>query len=101
MFMKAAFPRLHDRMQAVTIAVQVSQACVSAAYATLISLLQVHTWCGDIIDLAATVAPLGSVDAILFKSSFAHMHDQHEALGACCRMLRPGGHIVISHPRGR
>ena len=60
-----------------------------------------HTWCGDIIDLAATIAPLGSVDAIFFKSSFAHMHDQHEALWACCRMLRPGGHIVISHPLGR
>jgi SAM-dependent methyltransferase len=65
------------------------------------SRLQVHTWCGDIVDLAATIAPLGSVDAVLFKSSFAHMHDQHEALWACCRMLRPGGHIVISHPLGR
>ena len=53
------------------------------------------------LSMAATIAPLGSVDAIFFKSSFAHMHDQHEALWACCRMLRPGGHIVISHPLGR
>lgn len=57
-----------------------------------------HTWCGDIVDLPAARGP---VDAVFFNACFGNLHDRREALWAACRLLRPGGHVVISHPLGR
>ena len=57
--------------------------------------VQVRTWCGDVVDLPAAQGP---ADAVFFDVCFAFMHDQHAALWAACRLLRPGGHIVISRP---
>jgi SAM-dependent methyltransferase len=56
---------------------------------------QVRTWCGDVVDLPAARGP---ADAVLFDACLGFAHDQHAALWAACRLLRPGGHIVISRP---
>ena len=56
---------------------------------------QVRTWCGDVVDLPAAQGP---ADAVLLNACFGFMHDQHAALWAACRLLRPSGHVVISRP---
>jgi SAM-dependent methyltransferase len=39
-------------------------------------------------------------DAAFFNAVFGNLHDQREALLRVALLLRPGGHIVISHPLG-
>lgn len=58
----------------------------------------VRTWCGDIVDLPAYMGP---VDAIFMNSMFGNMYEPDAALLHCALLLKPGGKIVISHPRGR
>lgn len=60
--------------------------------------LQVRAWCGDIVDLPAFQGP---ADAVFFNAVLGNVHDQHAALWAGCRQLRPGGCVVLSHPLGR
>lgn len=71
---------------------------VTKASRRLLLCSQVRTWCGDIVDLPAAQ---GTADAVFFNAMFGNVFDQHEALGAACRLLRPGGHVIISHPLGR
>lgn len=59
----------------------------------------VRTWLGDI---EAGLPPYqGPFDAVFFNAVFGNLHDPHEALLRACFMLRPGSHIVVSHPLGR
>lgn len=58
----------------------------------------VRTWLGDIVDLPAYQGPF---DAAVFNAVFGNLRDQHLALTKACFLLRPGSHIVISHPLGR
>lgn len=59
---------------------------------------QVRTWVGDVCDLPAYQGPF---NAAFFNSVFANVADQGAALLAAALQLRPGGHLVISHPLGR
>ena len=70
----------------------------NVGFSGAVTLPQVRTWCGDIVDVPAAQGP---ADAVFFNACFGNMHDQHAALRAACRLLRPGGHVVISHPLGR
>ena len=58
----------------------------------------VRTWQGDSVDLPAYMGP---VDAFFFNAVFGNVHSQREALLRACLLLKPGGHIVVSHPLGR
>lgn len=55
-------------------------------------------WQGDSVDLPAY---LGPADVVFMNAVFGNMHDQRAALLQACALLRPGGHVVISHPEGR
>lgn len=58
----------------------------------------VRTWLGDV----ESVPPYqGPVDAIFFNAVFGNVADQPSALTAAALLLKPGGHIVVSHPLGR
>lgn len=43
----------------------------------------------------------GPFDAIFYNAVFGNLLDEHAGLTKACFLLRPGGHIVISHPLGR
>ncbi|GAX73813.1 hypothetical protein CEUSTIGMA_g1264.t1 [Chlamydomonas eustigma] len=58
----------------------------------------VRTWCGDILDLPNY---LGPVDAIFMNGVFGNLFSQRDALLKAALLLRPGGHVVVSHPMGR
>ena len=60
--------------------------------------MQVRTWQGNVIDLPAFQGPF---DAVFFNAVFGHIPDQKAALTAAALRLKPGGHVVVSHPRGR
>lgn len=60
--------------------------------------LGLRTWCGDVIDLPNYMGP---ADAFFFNSVFGNVHSQREALLRAALLLRPGGHIVLSHAMGR
>jgi len=58
----------------------------------------VRTWLGDV----ESVPPYeGQADAVFFNAVFGNVPDQRSALLAAALLLRPGGHIVVSHPLGR
>lgn len=58
----------------------------------------VRTWLGDI----ESVPPYqGPADAIFFNAVFGNVASQPSALIAASLLLRPGGHIIVSHPLGR
>lgn len=57
----------------------------------------VETILEDVCDLAL---PDGSVDVIFMNAVFPNIVDKPAALNNCCRMLRPGGRLLISHPEG-
>ncbi|KAG1657679.1 hypothetical protein FOA52_013773 [Chlamydomonas sp. UWO 241] len=57
----------------------------------------VRTWCGDIMELPPYQGP---ADAFFFNGMFGNMWSPRDALLKAALMLRPGGHIVISHPLG-
>ena len=59
---------------------------------------QVRTWLGDVCDLPAYQGPF---HAAFFNAVFGNVADQRAALLAVALQLRPGGHLVISHPLGR
>eukprot|EP00197_Chlamydomonas_leiostraca_P008743 CAMPEP_0202862592 /NCGR_PEP_ID=MMETSP1391-20130828/3577_1 /ASSEMBLY_ACC=CAM_ASM_000867 /TAXON_ID=1034604 /ORGANISM="Chlamydomonas leiostraca, Strain SAG 11-49" /LENGTH=433 /DNA_ID=CAMNT_0049542141 /DNA_START=140 /DNA_END=1441 /DNA_ORIENTATION=+ len=61
--------------------------------------LGVRTWHGDIVDLPNYLG--WAADAAFFNGCFGNMHDPRAALLRCALMLRPGAHIVVSHPMGR
>jgi len=44
-------------------------------------------------------APLddNSCDVVVCFSCFPHFHDKEKAVATLCRILRPGGHLVVSH----
>lgn len=58
----------------------------------------VRTWLGDVAELPAYQGPF---DAAFFNAVFGNLHDPREALLRACFLLRPGSHVVISHPLGR
>lgn len=58
----------------------------------------VRTWCGDVADLPSYMGPF---TAAFFNAVFGNLWDQNEALLRTCFLLKPGSHIVISHPLGR
>jgi len=54
-------------------------------------------WCGDIVDLPAT---LGTFDAVFFNAMFGNVWNQKETLSTAVKLLRDRGRICISHPLG-
>ncbi|HOD75987.1 MAG TPA: methyltransferase domain-containing protein [Syntrophorhabdaceae bacterium] len=44
-------------------------------------------------------APLAdnSCDVVVCFSCFPHFHDKEKALATLCRILKPGGHLIVSH----
>jgi demethylmenaquinone methyltransferase/2-methoxy-6-polyprenyl-1,4-benzoquinol methylase len=44
-------------------------------------------------------APLAddSCDIVICFSCFPHFHDKEKALKTLCRILKPGGHLIVSH----
>ena len=62
------------------------------------ALMQVRTWQGDMRDLPAYQGPF---EAVFFNAGFGNVATQKEALTAAALRLKPGGHVVISHPLGR
>lgn len=65
---------------------------------TLGNTLGVNTWHGDVLDLPPY---MGDADAIYMNSVFGNFFAPRDVLLHCTRLLRPGGHLVISHPLGR
>jgi demethylmenaquinone methyltransferase/2-methoxy-6-polyprenyl-1,4-benzoquinol methylase len=47
----------------------------------------------------AESAPLenDSCDVVVCFSCFPHFHDRERALATLCRILKPGGHLIVSH----
>lgn len=66
---------------------------------TLGNELGVRTWVGDIVDLPAYLGK--GCDAIFMNGCFGNMYSPREALLRCSLLVKPGGHVVISHPMGR
>jgi len=58
----------------------------------------VRIWEGDVIDIPAYQGPF---DAAFFNAVLGNVYNQSDTLLKTCFMLRPGAHIVISHPLGR
>ncbi|KAK9816431.1 hypothetical protein WJX72_000132 [[Myrmecia] bisecta] len=58
----------------------------------------VRTWCGDVQSLPAYQGPF---DAAFFNAVFGNVYDQRDTLLHAALLLKPGGHIVLSHPLGR
>jgi SAM-dependent methyltransferase len=58
----------------------------------------VRTWLGDFTELPPF---LGTADAILMNAVFGNFFSQREALIKASFLLKPGGHLVLSHPMGR
>jgi ubiquinone/menaquinone biosynthesis C-methylase UbiE len=40
-------------------------------------------------------------DWVICNSCFPHFHDQHQAVGAMARLLKPGGRLVVYHTESR
>ncbi|KAK9909502.1 hypothetical protein WJX75_003231 [Coccomyxa subellipsoidea] len=57
-----------------------------------------RTWVGDVESVPAYQGPF---DAAFLNAVFGNVFDQRETLLRTALLLRPGGHIVISHPLGR
>lgn len=57
-----------------------------------------RSWVGDV---TAVPAYQGPFDVAYFNAVYGNLHDPREALIRVCFLLRPGSHIVISHPLGR
>lgn len=57
----------------------------------------VRTWCGDIVDLPSYMGPF---DTAIFNAVFGNLYDPKDALLRAAFLVKPGGHIVISHPLG-
>jgi hypothetical protein len=43
----------------------------------------------------------GPADTIFMNGVFGNMHSQRDALLKAALLLRPGGHVLVSHPMGR
>lgn len=52
----------------------------------------------DVVDLSPALGPF---DRVLCNAVFGNLYDQQQALAAICRLLKPRGWLVISHPMGR
>lgn len=57
-----------------------------------------RTWLGDFTELPPF---LGTADTILMNAVFGNFFSQREALIKASFLLKPGGHLVLSHPMGR
>ncbi|CAL8467470.1 g7008 [Coccomyxa elongata] len=57
-----------------------------------------RTWVGDVESVPAYQGPF---DAAFFNAVFGNVYDQRETLLRAALLLRPGGHIVVSHPEGK
>ena len=52
------------------------------------------------MDLTKSPLPDNAVDAIVLLNVLEHIDDDQTALNHCCRMLKPGGLVVIEVPAG-
>lgn len=52
----------------------------------------------DVGDLAAFRYPEGTYDAVAMSQVIEHVHEPLALLKECCRVMRPGGRIVLSTP---
>ncbi|MBW1712712.1 MAG: class I SAM-dependent methyltransferase [Deltaproteobacteria bacterium] len=59
---------------------------------------QVETFLADVIDIEL---PDGSLDAAFMNGMFSNIYDKPAALANLCRLLKPGGRMIVSHPEGR
>jgi ubiquinone/menaquinone biosynthesis C-methylase UbiE len=57
-----------------------------------------ETFLGDVRDLRL---PDGSVDVVFVNACYPNIVDKSTGFSNMGRMLRPGGHLVISHPLGK
>ena len=44
---------------------------------------------------------MGPADVVFFNAVFGNFHSPKDALNKAAMLVRPGGHVVVSHPRGR
>lgn len=58
----------------------------------------VRAWQGDFLDLPAFQGP---ASAITMNAVFGNFASPRDALIKAALLLRPGGHLLISHPMGR
>lgn len=58
----------------------------------------VRTWLGDVVDLPAYQGP---ADALFMNGVFGNLHDPRDALLRAALLLKPAGHVVLSHAMGR
>ncbi|KAJ9527679.1 hypothetical protein QJQ45_025951 [Haematococcus lacustris] len=61
--------------------------------------LGVQVWRGDILDLPNYLG--WAADAFFFNGMFGNMLDPRAALVKALLLVKPGGHLVVSHPLGR
>ena len=100
----ALIPHLQARGVSDVLAVDVCPAMLAALEArfeppaALGNAPGVRAWLGDVCDLPAYQGPF---DAAFFNAVFANLHDPRDALLRTALLLRPGSHVVISHPLGR
>ncbi len=64
----------------------------------LVCVAGVRTWVGDFVQVPSY---LGPVEAICMNAMFGNFLDPRAALLRASLLLRPGGHLIISHPLGR
>jgi ubiquinone/menaquinone biosynthesis C-methylase UbiE len=57
-----------------------------------------ETILGDVRDLGL---PDGSLDVVFINACYPNIVDKRTAFSNIGRMMRPGGHLVISHPLGK
>lgn len=55
----------------------------------------------ELADVESLVYSQGAYDMVICNAVFPHFTDKAATLARICRMLKPGGTIVISHPTGR
>jgi hypothetical protein len=60
--------------------------------------LGVRTWQGDFVDLPPY---MGTADAVIMNSVLGNLYSPREALIRASFLLKPVGHLVVSHPMGR
>lgn len=55
----------------------------------------------ELADVGSFEYSQGAYDMVICNAVFPHFTDKPAVLARICRMLKPGGTIVISHPTGR